>query len=136
MFNFVNYLPKAADWESAVKLTADPLVKENFADSSYEPAMINAIKEHGSYIILIPGVAMPHSRTGVLKNGLSLLALSEPVLFPDNQEVWLVLCVAATSPEEHIKYLGQISDLLGDKAKVSFLKRATSEQDIRNVLNA
>ena len=50
--------------------------------------MIKNVIENGTYIIILPGLAIPHTRPehGAIKTGASVLKINEGVLFPDNKE--------------------------------------------------
>ena len=56
--------------------------------------MINAVEELGPYIVIIPHIAIAHARPSdnVLKNGISLITLKEPVEFgnKDNDPVYYI----------------------------------------------
>ncbi|AHF61195.1 hypothetical protein P344_04790 [Spiroplasma mirum ATCC 29335] len=67
----------AATWEAAVKIVFKP------------------------YYIIAPKLAMPHTRPkeGVLKNAFSLVSLTEPVLFADNQPVSLLIGFVRLMPK-------------------------------------
>ncbi|VEI48224.1 PTS system enzyme II-A permease [Actinobacillus equuli] len=59
----------AADWKAAIKLGTDVLEKSGAIEPRYYTSIIENIEKMGPYIILAPGLAMPHSRPeeGVIK---------------------------------------------------------------------
>lgn len=80
-------------WEEAIKIAAGPLLEENFIKPEYVDAMIENVHTNGAYMIVVPGFAMPHARPecGAIKTGMSVLHLQQPVEFPDDQEVKVLL---------------------------------------------
>lgn len=135
-FKSVLYDTGVSQWEDAVRMVSDPLIAQECILPSYQEAMIQNINSLGSYMILMPGVAMPHSRPedGVLQTSVSLLILEKPVLFPGEQEAWFILCLAAKSSDEHIEVIESIAELLGDDDKLEQLKQAKSIEQIKNLL--
>lgn len=51
----------ANNWQDAVKLGTDMLVKSGAIQAKYYDAIINCVKSMGPYIIIAPGFAMPHA---------------------------------------------------------------------------
>lgn len=65
----------AANWEDAIKIGTDLLVKAGTIEPRYYDNIVSKIKEMGPYIILAPGLAMPHARPeeGVIKTSFALV---------------------------------------------------------------
>ncbi len=136
MFSDVQFLPEMTDWEEAVMTVSKPLLERGYILPSYQQAMIQNIKKLGSYMILMPGVAMPHSRPedGVKTTSTSLLVLEKPVMFPDEQPAWFIICLAAASSDKHMDFIESIADLLGDDEKLENIQKATSVEQIISLL--
>jgi mannitol/fructose-specific phosphotransferase system IIA component (Ntr-type) len=98
--------------------------------------MINSINVNGSYVIIIPSVAMPHSRpeNGVNQTVLSLLKLNTPVIYPQNKEVNLVLILAAKDNDAHMKLIGELCELLGNQNKIDKIIKSKTVEEIRSIL--
>src|SRR5699024_11632067 len=54
-----------------IRLSGDLLVKAGLATETYTEAMIEGYKKVGPYIVIAPGIAIPHSRpeNGAIKSG-------------------------------------------------------------------
>lgn len=50
------------DWIEAIKYGGNLLVKANYTEKQYIDAMIDNVKKMGQYIVIAPGLAMPHAR--------------------------------------------------------------------------
>jgi len=125
------------NWEEAIHLASMPLLEKNNIQKKYVDAMIDGIKELGPYIILIPGVAMPHSRpeNGVNDTSMALLKIEEGVSFsPTKEDVKLVFILAAKDNSSHMDALVGLSDLLEDEKKVDAIIRSVSVEEILNIL--
>ena len=53
---------EAKNWEQAVRMGGQLLIDNGFVESRYVDAMVKAVKEMGPYIVIAPGIAMPHAR--------------------------------------------------------------------------
>ena len=57
----IQVVEKIETWEKAIEIGAQPLINSGKIKFGYVKSMIENIKNLGPYIILIPGVAMPHT---------------------------------------------------------------------------
>ena len=56
------------DWVEAIKFGGNLLVESDAVETEYIDAMIENVKKMGQYIVIAPGLAMPHARTWCEKN--------------------------------------------------------------------
>ena len=108
---------EAADWRDAVRQAGKLLLNAGAITESYIDAMINMVEVEGAYMLVAPGVAMPHARPqdGALKNGISYLTLKTPVFFPqkDDNRIHLKvmrIAAAALKDDNELEKLKNISD--------------------------
>ena len=80
---FIQLKVSVSDWAEAVQAAGNILVEAGKCEKGYVQAMIDAVKDLGPYMVLAPGLAMPHARPedGVLETGISLVTLENPVEF-------------------------------------------------------
>ncbi len=120
----------ASDWRSAVRAAGQLLVDIQAARPEYIPAMLRTVEELGPYVVLAPGLALPHSRPedGALQVGFAAITLAEPVEFgnPDNDPVQLVIAFCAPGHDAHIQSLARLARLLEEPG---FIQRAAQAQD-------
>ena len=72
------------DWEEAIRLSGEILKQNELITDQYVDQVINDVKEYGPSIVIVPGVAMPHSSAkneGVLGTGIGFTLLPEAVSF-------------------------------------------------------
>lgn len=108
----------ASNWEDAVKIGTDLLVKAGTIEPRYYDNIISKVKELGPYIILAPGLAMPHARPeeGVIKTSFALVTLKEPVFFDGEEEgVKILLTLAGSDSDQHMQGLMEITQILDDE---------------------
>ncbi|MCK9907035.1 PTS sugar transporter subunit IIA, partial [Microbacteriaceae bacterium K1510] len=78
--------------------------------------MIHILRTLGPYVIIAPGVALPHARPehGVISTGISVVRFAQPVAFapgPESQ-VTVMICLAAIDSSSHLGYLQTIADII------------------------
>ncbi|MBI9052090.1 MAG: PTS sugar transporter subunit IIA [Anaerolineaceae bacterium] len=121
----------ARNWQAAVRAAGKLLVKNHFVERRYIKGMIDTVKELGPYIVIIPGVAMPHARPemGVIKSGFSLITLKKPVNFgnEDNDPVHVVIAFCATDHHAHIESLRVLALRLSEE---TFVQDACNAKDV------
>lgn len=134
--NHIYIQRSASSWEDAIRVAAAPLEAEGVINQDYVEAMIKNVIVNGSYIVIVPGFAMPHARPeeGALKNGLSFLKLDEPVKFPEDKEVKILIVLSAVNSELHLDLMGELADVLMDEEILNQLFEVTSPEAVLEIL--
>lgn len=124
-------------WEDAIKKAAAPLLDQGFIKTEYIDAMIDNINKNGAYMIIVPGFAMPHARPecGAVKTGMSVLHLKEPIVFPGDQEVQVLLALAAADANVHLDAMADLAEILIDDDKMEQLFDAKEASQIKKVFD-
>ena len=126
------------DWQEAIRVSGELLVKTGAVETRYIQAMIETVKSMGPYAVIAPGVALPHARPedGAKKPCMSLITLKTPVNFgnKDNDPVKLVVAFATLDKTAHIKALTRLARILGDPEKVEALKNAKDKQLVEEIV--
>lgn len=123
-------------WELAIKQASEPLLEKNIIKESYVEAMINSVYKNGPYMIIMPHIALAHARPedGVNKNGISFLKLKIPVIFPQENDVDIIIVLAAKEDEGHLELMAELADLLVDDEKTEAIRRAHNKNQIKEIL--
>jgi len=126
------------NWESAVLAANEILVRSGAVDPAYGDAMIEMIKSEGPYVVIAPGVALPHARPSALvhRTELSMLLLREPVTFghPENDPVTMVVALAALDSSAHIQALAALAGSIADPARLAKILTASSALEVADLL--
>ncbi len=124
----------AETWEEAVTEAGRLMVNAGYVEEQYIGAMISLVKEVGPYIVVGPGIAMPHARPecGVRRVGASLVRLRTPVVFPgkETNPVRLVLAFAAESNNRHLGIMAQLAAILSDSQRMRMLLESADPRQI------
>ncbi|ETI70167.1 PTS sugar transporter subunit IIA [Neobacillus vireti] len=132
----VQFKEEAKNWEEAIQLASEPLLKNHLIEKEYIDTMIENVKNLGPYIVLLPKFAMPHARpeNGVNQLGLSLLILENGVQFDGGKFANVFLVLAAPDKESHLTLLSELSTVLSSQEKVDALASAKNYQEIFVIL--
>lgn len=102
--------------QEVIEYSGNLLVKAGKANREYVEGMVEAYHTLGAYIVMAPGLAMPHARPGgnVKEPCISFVTLRKGVDFghPTNDPVRVVFALGGVSDDGHIDILRNLSSLL------------------------
>jgi mannitol/fructose-specific phosphotransferase system IIA component (Ntr-type) len=128
------------DWQEAIKSCGNLLNKDGATEDRYTEAMIHVAKEFGPYIVVAPGIALPHARPedGVLRTSMAVAKLKTAVYFgnKDNDPVWLLVALAAVDHQQHIQGLAELASVLGNSENVNKIKRSKTTRELLKVFHS
>jgi PTS system ascorbate-specific IIA component len=122
------------DRSHAISMAGDLLVASGRVTPEYVEEMVQAVEDHGPYIVIAPGIALAHGRPSpvVIETGLSLVTLAMPVNFGShNDPVRLVFGLSAFDHTSHLDTMKSLAELLGNEQFVNMLLNAQEESQIR-----
>lgn len=124
------------DWEAAIRLAAEPLIKNNSIASQYIENIITRYHRQMPHIIFGTDIAIPHGipEDGVHKVAMSLLRLETGVQFSMAQPIRIIVLVAASDKDMHLRALLQLSKLSENKKDIRAILNAKNEEKIYQVL--
>ena len=129
---------RADSWENAIVAAGGLLVSTGAVQERYIVSMIEYVKKLGPYIVVAPGIAMPHARTedGVNRICLSMVRLSVPVPFGNqtNDPVELVFALGAMDRESHLQVLSQLGQIFSDKSAIDTIRTSPDVEPILDLV--
>ena len=129
---------EAASWEEAVRMSGELLHAAGAVTRRYVDRMVQCVKGMGAYIVVCPGVAMPHAGTtdGVRRIAVSFLRLKSPVRFPSAGEAWadLFFAFSTTDEERHRRLLEDLWKLFQDAEALGKLRTFRKPSDVTEFL--
>lgn len=130
---------EAKDWEEAVRYGGKLLVDAGKTVDKYTEAMVNNVKNMGEYIVIAPGLAMPHARPefGVNEIGMGLVKLKTPVRFGNSEydPVDILVFLCAVDQTAHIGALSQLMQLIEDEDFLAQIRSGLAKKDILTYIN-
>jgi mannitol/fructose-specific phosphotransferase system IIA component (Ntr-type) len=128
----------AQDWREAVRIGGNLLVGVAAVTPEYVNAMIRFTEELGPYVVIAPGLAIPHARPeeGVIELGFSLVTLATPVAFgmPENDPVEVLFSFGAPDKEAHIEALREVATLCCDQDTFQAIRQAERIEEVLALL--
>ena len=126
-------------WEDAVRTAGRLLVDCGFAEERYIDGMVNLSKELGPYIVITPGVAIPHARPeeGAKGVGFAAVTLNPPINFGNeyNDPVYLVVGFCSPNPKAHVELITKLARMLGQDGFLDKVKAVQTNQQLVDVFN-
>lgn len=130
---------EVGDWKAAVELSAELLAAAGVVDKErYGPAMISTVEELGPYVVIGPGIAIPHARPedGALKVGISVALLKNPVEFGNEEHdpVDLLFGFATPDKDSHVDTIRDLVDFIKEEGNLEALRTAETNEEALAVL--
>lgn len=125
---------QASTWQQAIQFAAQPLLEKKQINEHYIDSMIQNVLDNGPYIVIMPDVAMPHSRSedGAFATAVSVLKLKEGVMFPQDKEVHLIIVLAAEDNDAHMELLSDMVDIFMDEEKMNRILQSTTLEELKD----
>ena len=126
-------------WQQAVTISGELLLANASIEAGYIQAMIDAVKELGPYMVVIPHVAIAHAApaTYVKANDLVLTVFKQPIYFNSpNDPVHIMFGLCALTPGSHLHHFQRIAQIFeNEEAWRDFYDCDTVEQ-LYDLLNS
>ena len=130
---------QSENWKQAVEAAGQILVDKGSITPAYIENMIQAVCDMGPYMVLMPHFALAHAAPcpAVKRDDMSLVIPDEPVVFGSpNDPVKVILCLACTDKESHMKALTRVAEALMDEEVFSALMKASTAEEAYEALNS
>lgn len=130
------FVDEVSTWQKSIEKACEPIVADGTVTAEYPEEIIKCVGKYGAYIVLMPGVAMPHSQEGtnmVKKTTVSFMKLQKPISFDDSDEektADLFFTLASCDHEQHLKNMSALSELLMNEELLEELHLVKCEEDL------
>ncbi|MCH4168979.1 MAG: PTS sugar transporter subunit IIA [Streptococcaceae bacterium] len=138
LVRFVDEQP--VDWEQAIRISCEMLVEKKFITDAYIEEIVDGVRKYGPYIVIIPGVAMPHSTDkseGVLGTAVSFTKFPKKVYFEagnEEKQAKLFFTLAAKDADAHMENIANLSEMLMTDGLVEKLEEIGSVEALREII--
>jgi mannitol/fructose-specific phosphotransferase system IIA component len=135
--NRIELQSNAINKADAIRKAGELLVQSGCVLPAYVDGMLT--REESMSTCMGNGVAIPHgiyeNREHVLKTGISVLQLKDGVQWDDDEKVYLVIGIAASS-DEHVGVLANLAEVIDDDDNLAELLKTTDPDVIVKYLSA
>ncbi|MDD4371488.1 MAG: PTS sugar transporter subunit IIA [Anaerostipes sp.] len=129
---------EASDWEEAVREAGKLLYEDGAVEKQYIEGMVSNIKKNGPYVVIYPGIAVPHSDTemGVIKEAASIVRLKTPVKFYSeiNDPVKYIIGLSIMSAQSINRAIYDMTMIFGNEEIKNELDNITEIKDMLNTI--
>lgn len=105
--------------KEAVYLSTWPLLKHGYITQSYVNAVIETFEKSAHHTVIMKSVALPHAapEKGVLKPGISITVLKEPIDFSltEYDPIKYIFCLSAIDYNSHVSAMAELVTFLEKK---------------------
>ncbi|MCI6271866.1 MAG: PTS sugar transporter subunit IIA [Erysipelotrichaceae bacterium] len=125
-------------WEDAIYFAGELLEKDELIDHIYTDNIIQAVKEFGTYMVLLPEFVLAHSApcSAVKESSMSLITLKKKLPFyKDDVFVSVILFMACKDKTSHMENLKKIAEKLMIDGTIEKIKTSQDSLDIYKLLN-
>ncbi len=134
--NRVRIVDSVKDWKEAIRLAARPLEEDKSIEPAYTEAMIHSVETLGPYIVLAPGIALPHARpeSGVRTMSMALLKVKDKVYFTEEKYANLFFVLASADGNSHLDALRELSIIFADEAAIDKFMKADTVKELYKLI--
>ena len=125
-------------WKEALRISMEPLVRDQIVSPEYVDALIAQSSEPTSYSYLRGRIAIPHAipKMGVKKDGFGFLISKEPINFPGHSNVSVVAPLAITGEKNYMNAINQLVKLSKNDTALKRLCHTCSADMALRILNS
>lgn len=129
------------DWREALRIASENLKEKEIITDAYINEIIKNVEVNGAYIVIVPGVVMPHALAtgpGVLGTGIGFAKFSEMVSFEEGnpeKQGKLFFTLAAKNEEQHLENIQNLMTLLMTDGMIEALSNIETLDDFNQVMN-
>lgn len=128
-------------WQEAIKASYQPLLNDGTVEPVYIEQVIACVEKYGPYIVLVPGIAMPHSTEGAegcKGTAVGFMRVENEVDFdPEDEEkkAQIFFSLASLDHNQHMEIIQSLMDVLMNEECVEELKNAKTKEDLEKIAN-
>ena len=123
---------KATDWREAIKEAGELLLKDECIEEKYIDDMIKLVDDFGNYIMLIPNVIFPHTKSKnlVKKTAFSIVTYDKRIDFLDGEKIGIVICFCVKDEREHLDSLIEIVEKIEENNLEEKIRKSKTVKDV------
>ena len=127
-------------WRDALREGIKPLVADGSVEEVYADCLIRNVEKHGPYIVLIPGVAMPHAVEGAVgtnREAISFMRVKQPVHFgakddPDTT-AQIYFTLSDVDAASHLTHMQHLAAVMSNEEVVEKLSKIESPEELLEI---
>jgi len=124
-------------WQEALKFSSRKLIEHGYIKENYVNEIIKNVEDNGPYIVIVPGVAIPHANAesdNVLGTAIAFTKFNKPIKFGKDINAKLFFTLAAKDPKEHLKNIGDLSEMLMTDDMIDKLLEVRNLKELKEII--
>lgn len=124
------------DWRTALRESVVPLVADGSVEPCYADELVANVERYGPYIVLVPGLAMPHAgegACGVHRSAVSFMRVDRPVRFDEGHEAQVFFTFADLDAQAHLANMRRLYEVISRPEAVDMLAAVERPEDLLRV---
>ena len=123
---------KAIDWRGAIREAGELLLRDECIEEEYIENMIKLVDDFGNYIMLIPNVIFPHTKSKdlVKKTAFSIVTYDKRIDFLDEGKIGIVICFCVKDEREHLDSLIEIVEKIEENNLEEKIRKSKTAKDV------
>lgn len=132
----VKILPGEKSWIKALWEAGEKLIAEGSIEEKYIDTIISQLQYYGPYMFITPGVMLAHAKPedGVRRLDVSMVIFKKPVVFTDFHKASIIIILAASDQESHLKILRDIAEIFSIQARMDDLAGLPDAESVMRYL--
>lgn len=129
----VRLIEGPVDWRTALRESVVPLVADGSVEPCYAEELIANVERYGPYIVLVPGLAMPHAgegARGVHASAVSFMRVDSPVRFDEGHEARVFFTLADLDSRAHLANMRRLYEVISRPQAVEMLAAVRCPEDL------
>lgn len=138
--NHFNIVDNPMDWREALRKGIEPLLADKSVEPEYADCLIKNVEKHGPYIVLLPGVAMPHAVEGAVganREAISLMVTKTPVYFGEEHDpdttATVFFTLSDVDAQSHLQNIQRLAMVLSNPEVVERLARIQTAEELLEI---
>ncbi len=133
------FCPESLSWEESIRKGCEPLRKDGTVDETYAEEIIACIRKHGPYIVILPGIALPHSTEkakGAHATAVGFMKTAVPVHFEEGnpaKDAQIFFTLSSTNPDEHLDNMQKLYSVLTNENALERLKKIEKPEELLEI---
>lgn len=126
-------------WQEAIAASYQPLLDQGVVNETYIDAVIANVVKYGPYIVLIPGVAMPHSTQGAegaFETAVTFMHVENEVDFdpedPDKKAT-IFFSLSAVDADAHLVNMAALMETLTNEEALEALLNCKDVDELKRI---
>lgn len=137
--NHYIFTEEELSWQDSIRKACQPLEQTGIVDATYAEEIIACIEKHGPYVVILPGLCLPHSTEnakGAHGTAIGFMKSAKPVSFAEgnpDKDAQIFFTLSSTNPDEHMENMQRLYEILTNNDALEALRNIQSPEELLRI---